>query len=94
MKLFDFIDKSDKEQNDLVYFLEVIQWKEGDSIHDKKCALKFFYNYEGCYPGGRSLFRFHISFFEKHMHLFNVGVGFGIHHFDFFLFTYSSRYGV
>ena len=90
-KIFDFIDGS--FENETVYVLEFIQWETWYDQEDKKenCFLQIFYNCED-YPGNKSAFRFHVSFFEF-MSLLNFGIGIKLHSVDFTFCTNSFSWG-
>lgn len=93
MKLFDFIDSSHEEQEDYTYALEFFQWKEKDlepgfDHQRRRCFLQIFYNYEGDYPGGKSLFRSHFSILDGNT-FFNIGFGVKVLSIDFSFFCDS-----
>ena len=95
MKLFDFIDLSTKEQEHYTYVLEFFQWKEkelepGYFHNRRRCFLQIHYDYEGDYPGGKSLFRSHFSVLEPcNSSFFNIGFGVELLSIDFTFFCDS-----
>ena len=95
MKFFDFINLSNKEDEQYTYVLEVFQWKkkelEPGFFHNRRrCFFQIHCDYDGSFFGRKSLFRSHFSILEPTMSsFFNIGFGVNLFSIDFTFFCDS-----